>query len=281
MKLLQKSALGLIRLKLRLLAVLSPKAAARSAFRLFCTPQTRNLAPLTGSFLRAEPLSTIFNGIQINGFRWNKGATTRVLVLHGFESSVVNFEPYIAAFISKGYEVLAIDAPAHGRSGGKRINALEYRDFIHFIQREYGPATRFVAHSFGGLALSLVAAETPDNAHFRMALIAPLTRTASTLAQYYRLTAIHNPAVKKGLEDIIGQLSGHDIEWFSITRAMHEIRAQVLWVHDRTDTITPFADLNPIINANYPNVNFVITDGLGHRRIYRDPEVLAAITTFI
>jgi len=33
--------------------------------------------------------------------------------------------------------------------------------------------------------------------------------------------------------------------------------------------------------ANYPNVEFVITKGLGHRRIYRDNKVVKAIVEFL
>ncbi|MET0634913.1 MAG: alpha/beta fold hydrolase [Chitinophagaceae bacterium] len=281
MKLLQKSALELIRLKLRLLAVFSPKLAARSAFRLFCTPQVRNLSEPSGSFLQAEIIDTVFENTAIRGYRWNRGGHTRVLILHGFESSVINFEHYVVPLTAKGYEVLAFDAPAHGKSGGKRMNAMQYRDFVHFIQREYGPATRFIAHSFGGLAISLVLAETPQNELMRLALVAPLTRTSTTLEQYYQLAGIRNPEVRQEMENIINELSGQDIEWFSINRALKQIRSSVLWAHDRSDMITPFRDLQPVIDANYPNVEFLITEGLGHRRIYRDPEVVRAITGFL
>jgi alpha-beta hydrolase superfamily lysophospholipase len=57
--------------------------------------------------------------------------------------------------VKKGYEVIAFDAPAHGDSSGKTANAFQYRDAIKAVYEKFGPMHSFIAHSFGGLALSL------------------------------------------------------------------------------------------------------------------------------
>ena len=281
MKLLQKTALALIRIKLRLLAIVSPSIAARSAFRLFCTPQQRNLAAPGPVFANAEIIETNFEEYKITGYRWNKGRRPQAMVLHGFESSVVNFDFYIDALVKKGYEVIAFDAPAHGKSSGKRTNALVYRNFIRHIQNEFGPSTRFVAHSFGGLALALAVAELPVNDELRLVLIAPATETRTVVNEFMRIVQLRDPRVIKAFDEIIFNLGGHDLQWFSVTRAMQQIRSKVLWVHDRHDTVTPFRDLAEVRAQNYPNVEFVITEGLGHRRIYKDPEVGRTIVNFL
>jgi len=54
-----------------------------------------------------------------------------------------------------------------------------------------------------------------------------------------------------------------------------------LWVHDKDDTMTPFADIDNVVNAKYPNFEFMITEGLGHRRIYRDNKVSKAVIDFL
>src|SRR6185503_17778745 len=123
MKLSQRFALSYIRTKFKLLSSISKKKAAVKAFELFCTPQKRNRKPLPRIFEQAEKLQFKLEGIPIQGWRWNHGSERKLLILHGFESSVVNFDRYVKPFIKKGYEVLAFDAPAHGRSGGKKITA--------------------------------------------------------------------------------------------------------------------------------------------------------------
>jgi pimeloyl-ACP methyl ester carboxylesterase len=281
MKLKQKFAIAYIRTKFKLLAAVSKKKAASKAFDLFCTPQFRNVKEFPAIFKEAEKLHFKFREYSITGYRWNKGALQKVLILHGFESSVVNFDKYVGAFTKKGYEVLAFDAPAHGRSSGKRINALIYRDFIKYICQHYGPVHSFMAHSFGGLALCMALAEISHNENSRVALIAPATETKTALDQFFQFIRLPDVEVRKEFEEIIATLSGHSVSWFSIRRALKKIKAKILWLHDKDDKITPLKDVLPIREENYLNVQFVITKGLGHRKIYRDTKVGKAIVNFI
>src|SRR6476469_2106640 len=154
-------ALLYIRTKFTILSAISKKRAAQQAFNLFCTPQHRNTKPLPPIFEKAEQLNFHFQKYSIRGYRWNMGQEKKVLILHGFESSVVNFDRYVTPLIKKGYEVLACDAPAHGRSTGHTINVMIYKEFIQAICERYGPVKSFLAHSFGGLALSLALEEMP------------------------------------------------------------------------------------------------------------------------
>jgi hypothetical protein len=75
-------------------------------------------------------------------------------------------------------------------------------------------------------------------------------------------------------------MSGHPPEWFSIRRIAKRIRAKVLWLQDKDDLMTPLSDIEPIIKENYPNFTFIISEGLGHRRIYRDNNSHRAIIRF-
>src|SRR6186713_1547868 len=111
MKLSQRLALSYIRAKFTLLSSISKKKAAEKAFELFCTPQRRNKKALPKVFEQAEALHFTMDGIRIQGWRWNYPADKKLLIMHGFESSVTNFDRYIRALIKKGYEVLAFDAP--------------------------------------------------------------------------------------------------------------------------------------------------------------------------
>ena len=68
---------------------------------------------------------------------------------------------------------------------------------------------------------------------------------------------------------------------YSTARALSLINAAVFWVHDEEDDITPYADVVPVIEKQYPHVSFLITKGLGHRRIYRDTKIVKAIVDFL
>lgn len=280
MRLTQRVALKFIRTKFKLLSSISKRKAAIKAYELFCTPQYRNRKKLPRIFEQAEKLMFPFHQYSIRGYCWNREAKKKVLILHGFESSVINFDRYIQPLIKKGYGVLAFDAPAHGRSSGKQINILIYKAFIQEVIKKYGPVSCFLAHSLGGLALSLVMEEIPHDESVKMVLIAPATETVTAIDSFFRFLKL-NDEVKAAFHKHIEKKSGFAPLWFSIARAAANIKASVLWCHDKNDDMTPLSDIYPVIQANYPNFTFYLTEGLGHRRIYRDNKVTKAIIEFL
>ncbi len=281
MKFKEKIAIRYIRTKFKILSSISKKKAAEKAFELFCTPQFRNVKALPPVFEEAEKLRFRFQEFNIVGYRWNKGGNRKALIIHGFESSVVNFDRYVSALIKKGYEVLAFDAPAHGRSSGKQINVLIYRDFIKHVYSVYGPIQTFLAHSFGGLAICMALAEIRHDENYRVVLIAPATETQTALDLFFQFLHMEDETVRKEFETIIYRVSGHPASWFSIPRALKKIKAQILWLHDEDDKTTPLKDVYKVKKENYANIQYVITKGLGHRRIYRDADVSKRIVEFI
>jgi predicted alpha/beta hydrolase family esterase len=280
MKLSQRLAISYIRTKFKLLSAVSKKKAAEKAFELFCTPQRRNVKPLPKIFEQAVQIHFKLEGHMVNGWRWNHTAERKVLILHGYESSVTNFDRYIRPFIKKGYEVLAFDAPAHGRSAGKKINAPLYKRMIQEIHKKYGPVQSYIAHSFGGLAVSLALEEISHTADYRLVLIAPATETTTAIDSFFTFLKLE-PAVRTEFEKVIIKAGGVSSEWYSIKRAMKHIKAKVLWFQDQEDEVTPMSDVLKVKAENYPNIEFVFTTGLGHRRIYRDNKVTKSIVDFL
>lgn len=280
MRIVKKLALKYIRTRLKLLSHLSKKKAAEKAFELFTTPPTRVAKELSPIFLKAEDLTCTFNGVKTRGFRWNKGAGKKLLILHGFESSVVNFERFINPLVRLGYEVVGFDAPAHGRSAGKRIHAVDYKNFILQLNKEFGPFTSFITHSFGGLAISLTLEELPHNDSFKVVMIAPATESTTAMDQFFKLVRLDDE-VRKEFNQLITEANGQPPEWYSVARASAHIKAQVLFLQDKDDLMTPLSDVQPIIDKKYPNFRFVISEGLGHRRIYRDQNSVKAILDFL
>ena len=281
MKLKQKIAIGYLRAKFKLLTVISNRWAAEKAFELFCTPFVKSEPRVPAIFAAAEALQFQLNGLKVNGYRWNQGGQESILILHGFGSAAHNFHSYIAPLIAKGYQVIAFDAPAHGSSEGKTINAVEYSEMIEKVVDPFGPIKGYLAHSFGGIALSLAIEKTIHNKDTHIALIAPATETVTAVNTAFTMLNIKNAAVRKEFDNIIFEKSGHPTEWFSIKRAMQQIKASVLWVHDEADDITPLADALLVKNEHFPNIRFIITKGLGHKKIYRDLLVKKEVIDFL
>jgi pimeloyl-ACP methyl ester carboxylesterase len=273
-------ALSYIRKKFSLLSSFSKKKAAIKAFELFRTPQRRTKRPPSKIFNEAEKLRFDLDNISIHGYRWNHPKYKKILIIHGFESSIINFEYYIEPLIHKGYEVLAFDAPAHGNSGGKTITAPLFAKMITTIDEKYGPVQSFMAHSFGGLALSIALENIDHDEKAKVVLIAPATETKTAIDQFFHLLKL-NREVRKEFDKLINDIGGHPAEWYSIRRAIKNIRARILWLHDEEDVQTPISDALEVKKEHLPNVKFVITKGLGHRRIYRDQKIRQEIIDFL
>ena len=279
MKLKQKLAITYIRTKFKIITAISKRKAAEQAFQLFCTPLDRTIAKQIPK--NAEAISFTLNDKKVNGYRWNHPQPKKALLLHGFSSAAHKFERYATLLIEKGYEVLAFDAPAHGSSEGKMINAVDYTNMIKEVIKLYGPFERFLAHSFGGIALSLAMEDIPHDADTKIVLIAPATETTSAVEGAFTMLGIQNETVKKEMNNIIFEISGKETPWFSIRRAVKNISANILWIHDEDDDVTPLADALKVKEDNHPQINFVITKGLGHRRIYHDAAVKKHISDFM
>jgi pimeloyl-ACP methyl ester carboxylesterase len=152
---------------------------------------------------------------------------------------------------------------------------------IEKVVQLYGPIKGYLAHSFAGIALSLAIEKTMHNLDTHIVLIAPATETATAVDAAFTMLNIQNTAVRKEFDNIIFERSGHTTEWFSIKRAMQQISASVLWIHDEEDDITPLADALQVKKEHFPNIRFIITKGLGHKKIYRDITVKKEIVDFL
>jgi pimeloyl-ACP methyl ester carboxylesterase len=280
MTLVQKFGLKFIRTKFAVLSRLSKKKAAQKAFELFITPQSRVKKQLPASFQKAEKLHFTFEGDTILGYRFNHPSPKKVLILHGFESSIVNFHKYINPLVKKGYEILGFDAPAHGGSSGKQINAVDYKRFILHIIKTYGPVTSFITHSFGGLALSLALEEISHDESWKAVLIAPATESITAMDNFFNLLQLESE-VRKEFDLFITAANNKPPEWYSVARAAEHIKAQVLFLQDKNDNLTPLSDVEAIIAKGYPNFQFIISEGLGHRRIYSDQGSIQEIIRFL
>ena len=268
------------RSQLRLLSYYSKKRAGNKAFEIFCTPFLR-VKYTEEQIKNATPLQFHFNNFTIKGFQWNQGASKKILIVHGFRSSLFKFQHYVPLLMGKGYEVMAFDAPAHGLSGGKMLTALDYKNFIQTINEKFGPFDSYLSHSFGGLAVSTYLAELNNNALIKNIMIAPAANSKTLIESFFKELHINDEAVKKFFYENIYQLSNQTIDWFSIKRCVPRLTGPTFWVHDYFDKITPVDDALQIAQQKPQNFQFLFTENLGHRRIYKDETVIDAVIQFL
>ena len=182
--------------------------------------------------------------------------------------------------MKKDYEVLAFDAPAHGQSGGKRITLPLYVAMLQKIYELYGPIQSYMAHSFGGLALAHFLESHPHDEQTRAALLAPATETVTAIDSFFHFLHL-NDELRKEFDELIFKKGNVRPEHYSIRRAVNNVKARILWFHDEEDEMTPLKDAMKVMEDNHAHIEFVISKGLGHRRLYRENQVVKRVIEFL
>jgi pimeloyl-ACP methyl ester carboxylesterase len=278
----QKLAINYYKAKLNLLNVVSPALAAHQAFDLFTKPYGKpRKARRSSWFQKSEPLKLVSKGLNLTGYKWRAqpGNDRKLLIIHGFAGSVSSFDRYLGGLLHHGYDVYAYEAPGHGGSQGNRLNAVLYSDIINDIIKAHGPFDGFMAHSLGGLALTLALHHNQPDNNPAIVLIAPATESTTAANKFFEFLQLPE-SLRKSFEDHVMKRGGKPLEWYNIPRVLPDIKARILWVHDKEDTTTPIGDVYPLLQKNLANVHFHFTEGLGHSGIYRDNNVKRKIIDF-
>jgi pimeloyl-ACP methyl ester carboxylesterase len=276
--------LSYLRTKFSTIGSLSPSVAGKLAFNLFCTPYPKyKKTKAPAIFNHAKKLTlTINNETTIQGYEWessNPNGKT-ILICHGYASFIFKFEQYIQPLLKQGFRVIGFDAPAHGKSEGKYINILIYKETIEQIIKTFGPIDHFMGHSLGGITLALIAETIENPLSHKFVLIAPATKTTTTFNNYFNMMHF-SAAIRSAFYEELGKRTNLPVGYFEADRAIENYPGQVLWVHDAGDRVCPYKDLEKFKENAPNNIKFLITNDLGHNKIYKTPEIVSQIVAFL
>jgi pimeloyl-ACP methyl ester carboxylesterase len=273
-----------LRTKFKTISKLAPATAGRMAFELFCTPYPKYKKRKAPAIFHHATKRTVVltDQTKIHGFEWlpNKPNDQTVLIAHGYASYAYKFEHYIAPLLKMGYRVLAFDAPAHGQSEGKHIHVVVYKEAIQKIMEQAGPIHHFIGHSLGALTLSMIAEDIDQAEARKFVLIAPATKTTTTFANFFKMMHLNEVTKAAFLQDVSNRTS-HSVEYFAADRALANYKGPLLWVHDEKDVVCPYEDIINFKEKAQSNIKFLITNGLGHNKVYKTAEVMDQIMAFL
>ena len=124
-------------------------------------------------------------------------------------------------------------------------------------------------------------AETIENpSKHKFVLIAPATKTTSTFERYFNMMRF-SPAIRAAFLDELEKRTKLPITYFEADRAIQNYGGDLLWVHDTEDLVCPFKDLVDFQKKAPKNIKFLITNGLGHNKLYKTPEIIDKIMAFL
>jgi pimeloyl-ACP methyl ester carboxylesterase len=255
------------------LSRISPRAAGRSALRVFCTPRKHHRPGWESDVARRGARIRVGPHLAARAF----GSGPIVLLVHGWEGRGTQLGRFVDPLVQAGFRVIALDLPAHGESAGRRTDLIECTEALRKVGRDLGPVAAVVAHSFGG-AITTLALERGLDAG-AVVLIASPSSIRDVLRRFEELVGLSAKAASAFHAAIERQtrVKVADVEIFE---RVSGLRVPALIVHDRGDREVPFHDAERLA-ARWPGAALAATDDLGHRRILKDDGVIQRVVKFV
>jgi pimeloyl-ACP methyl ester carboxylesterase len=213
---------------------------------------------------------------RVAAWRWGSGPT--VLLVHGWEGRGSQLGAFVEPLVTAGLSVVAFDAPGHGDSPGSRLYLTDLADVVAGVAAHAGPLHATISHSFGCAAVLLAYARAGLDAPINVAL-SPNVLIDDAIARFAKLVALDD-AERDTLIAGLAEHTGLGLDALSLEALASGRDASLLVFHDRDDAEVSLRH-GDRLSSVWPEARLVITDGLGHRRILRDPAVIAETVAFV
>jgi pimeloyl-ACP methyl ester carboxylesterase len=275
-----QKALRLARAALQTAYAVSDGLGGSLAERLFTSPRRYDRPERERAVLRTGRPFTVT--VPLRSPRW-RGSTTKVaawrwgtgpavLLVHGWEGRGSQLGAFVDPLVARGFSVIAFDAPGHGDSPGSRLYLTDHADAIAAVAAEVGPLHAAIAHSFGAASLLLAGPRAGAHATHNVTL-SPNVLIDDAIARFAKLVGL-DPTELAAMQHQLAVHAGVGHEALALDALIGDRDSTMLAFHDREDREVSLRHADHLA-ARWPGARLVITEGLGHRRILRDPAVIA------
>jgi len=243
------------------ISLFSPRFAGKMALNLFSRPRRIKLKELQKDFLMTAFIEDVeYENLSIMTYRW-LGKKDTILLAHGWESNSFRWKPLIEKLKALDYNVVALDAPAHGRSSGKIFNAILYSECINVVAKKFN-AKIIIGHSVGGMAAAFFQHKYQLQSLEKLILIGAPSNFVGVFSRYVKMMSYNN-RVSKTMNNLIFERFNNKPDYFNSARLSESITAKGLIIHDELDQIIPFTDAKDY-ESFYKNSTLITTKGYGH-----------------
>lgn len=220
-------------------------------------------------------------GHLVRGLAWGEGPV--VYLVHGWGGRGSQFGAMVSPLVEAGHRVVMFDGPAHGDSdpgpsGPRLTNGVELAGALDEVFRRFGPAEAVVAHSMGTIATYLALRSGRPGAR-RLVFIAPMVEALSLFDLFQRSLGF-GARTRRSFDRAVDEYVGIPVSGFDARVQASQVEpVPTLVISDRGDRQTRY---DAVVDfAGTIGAPLVTTEGLGHRKILRDPDVVARVVEFV
>ena len=259
-----------------------PTALARIAYKIFATPRWRARHKTHDDLMRAAVVSDFsFEDEIIKIYDWNLSGECVVLLAHGWESRGTALRMYVPKLIEKGFRVVAFDAVAHGDSTGEQNNFATNARTIAALSAHFGGFYAAIGHSFGCTSLVYALRFMNISKPIERLVFLAVPHASQRIMESY-LNLFHAPtALRRAFLRRVEAVTGRSVGAADVAAAYSEVKVgKLLLIHDRRDEVTSIDAAERVVVA-WSNAHLIVTDGYGHFRIAKNPDVIRRIVEFV
>lgn len=258
------------------LSIFFPRFIAKKAEALFLTPIRYQRPENENDVYALANKFKILNGLQV--YQWGQSENPSVLLVHGWNGRGTQLGYFVQDLLEKGFNVIAIDGPAHGESEGVMTHVGAFSQALIDVQKYFGPLQGVIAHSFGG-GCSVFAAFRGMDVRKIVLIGSPAhyDRVVNSFLNRMRLSKRTKKIFTESLTNQVG-IKPQDLNIGILGSQLKNV--QGLIVHDELDKEVPVTAAHAI-HEKWQGSEVFITRGLGHKRVLRDKEVSLKISEFL
>lgn len=263
----------------KLIAYFSPNLATLFAAKLFTSP-IKHKIPKREWEMDSKSTQTLIEIPKINKevmlYQYGQ-SDKKILLVHGWSGRGTQLFKIADELLKTGYSTISFDAPAHGKSPGKTTIMADFVEAILEIDNQFGPFEAAVGHSLGGMSLLNSVKKGLDINN--LAIIGSGDIVQDILDDFIKKLGL-KPEISIRLRIHFEKKYGLEMDSFSGYKSAMEITIPVLVLHDKKDLDVPVtAGIN--IYNHLKNGKLFLTEGLGHRKILGNSEVIEKVVRFI
>jgi pimeloyl-ACP methyl ester carboxylesterase len=266
----------------RYLGPVFPKTMAQLAYRIFTTPRWRAQHTRTNAVIDAATVVDFsFREHTVKLYEWGSAGNPIILLAHGWESRGTALRMFVNPLVAQGYRVVAYDAIGHGDSTGKGNTISTNAKTIAAIIQHYRGIYGAIGHSFGcsSLVYALQYVDTSLTIEKLIFLAVP-HRTKRIIEGFF--SYIQAPErVKQAFYSKMETIYGRSVDAVDVAHAYADVKVgALLLIHDSQDDVTSLEAAERVVE-NWQNAKLLVTEGYGHFRIAKNPDVIKRIVDFV
>lgn len=244
------------------LARISSSKAGELALDIFCSPREgKELSKKEMRFLdSAVNTDLAFEDYALRVYKWGTGSQ-KLFLAHGYESNSARWRALIPLLVRNNYEVVAMDAPAHGQSGGKMVNGIQYANALKLVIEREEPFA-IIAHSLGAMSTAWYFKDLDKIPVSKFIMLAASSKLRTAINLFYDVLGMNANAIK-AMETQFNKKFGFTIDDWTVAEYFKDCDISGTLIHDKLDPIASIEEAYSIHHV-WDRSTLIETNGLGH-----------------